>query len=397
MIRTISGYDKSPSTTRILYITSREDEIRRLFDTIRPRVACVTVIGMTEDYNVLSYSSREGLTKVSRFQMPIMPIMGHLIRGLALIVFQLTIVWRSIVSRSMVNDVTICTSAIHVFLLTPFHRLGAIRKLVFYVGDYFPQSEKMGPIARIKHRLYQKMDGMAWEEADAVWCYTHAIRNRIATEMPLRSKFVKFVPPLYFPAGDLPPDLKDPTIVYVGGLRKGAGIELTLDALKQLPSGLQIPKLELFGLESEHDVLANLRRHAAELNLEEKLIIRGHVSITELQKSLQKALCGLAIFPAGNADYSNYAYPNKVKTYVENGIVPIIGFSSALNEHSEFRDFALFVEETPEGVSQAISLLVRNPELAQRMGAAAFAYGQREHNHPAIFREIESVLAEQGI
>jgi glycosyltransferase involved in cell wall biosynthesis len=120
-------------------------------------------------------------------------------------------------------------------------------------------------------------------------------------------------------------------------------------------------------------------------------VVRGFITLNELRSRLQKALCGLAIFTGGSSNYSNYAYPNKVKSYLENGLVALVGSQSALAEHSELRDCCLFVEETSDAIAEAIANLLSNPETANQMGAAGYAYARKLEMSPDIFRGIEEL------
>ncbi|MCL4435503.1 MAG: glycosyltransferase [Thaumarchaeota archaeon] len=379
------------SNLRILYITPKKNEIGSIFEVLIRRFAMVTVIGLAEDDSILCYSSANRRIRVSRRRLPRTPGQRNPARYLFFLAWLLTIISQLISSKAIFSDVAICAGSASTLLMTPFRKLKAIRKLVYYVGDFFPQNNSHSTIEQVTANLKSKVEEMAYKEADTIWCYTYALKRKALQTSCSNSKVVDVIPPLYFPVMDLPPDMSKPTIVYIGSIRLDAGIDVILEALSRLPNTIQYPTLKLFGAPVDDTVFPQIEQMATKLGIQEQLDVKGFIDLKELQRELQRALCGVAIFSGGKLNYSNYAYPNKVKSYLENGIVALVGNSSTLREHPEFRDCCLFVQETPEAVANAVSFLMRNPEVAHRMGRAGFELALRERDSPSLLRAIEEV------
>lgn len=378
------------SNKKVLYITASTDEINRVYNTLSQKLDFVTVTGEVDGNAVLSVSSFSGSKRVRKWLAPRIANPGErkptryavLLALYALMVFQL------IFTKAIICDVALCQSAIDVVLIMPFHKLRIVRRVVLYTGDYFPSAERQRGLESFMVRISDIVDRLAWRESDSIWCYTDILKERITGAMRDTLKVVKVVDPLYFPAADGEVDMKDPAVVFVGSVRDDAGIDTALEALASLRTDSK-PRLKVFGRPLKKETLDWIRQVARQRGVEDILAIRGLVPLAQLRAELQTALCGIAIFPGGDANYSNYGYPNKVKSYLENGIVALLGAHSALAQRQDMRESCLVVDETPEAVANAISFLLRNPNLANKMGAAAYNYAKRLEFSPDLFNGIE--------
>lgn len=386
------------SGIRLIYLTASWDEISRVYDVLTKRISKVMVLGEVNGDSVVSFSSFNGGKQVTSRRAPKISNPGErkITRYLVYVIINLLILVRLITSGAIVCDVALCQSQTYVALLKVFHKLGAVRRIVFYTGDYFPYIQRRKLLERVATRLSSTLDNLAWDEADAIWCYTHVLRRRIINDMESDStKTIEVIPPLYFPAKDGVIDTIDPRIIFLGQIRTDAGIDIVLKALAKLRETNRAPKLELIGRPIAHDTIRQITQVAEKLGVADLLIVTGFVTLEDLRSRLQKALCGLAIFPGGSSNYSNYAYPNKVKSYLENGTVALIGNKSALSEHSELKDSCIFVDETPDAIAEALSFLLANPDTANHIGACGYKYAQSQEYSPDLFNALERATNHQ--
>ena len=318
--RTISHYRRGLGSARIVYITSGEDEIRRLFDTLNLKVSRITILGFTERNQVVSYSCYNGALRIRKFRIPVSLRQRSISKYLAHLITFIVYPWILVSSGSIRCDIAICTGAMDAFIMAPFRRLGLVKRLVYFNGDYFPSSGRITRVERFASSVYNSVNEISMRQADGIWCYTIAIKEKVPSHIR-SSKFVDVMPPLYFPVGDSRPDTKNPVVVYLGAFKRETGIGLVLEAFSRLSHTDPKPVLHLFGIPSNAEVIPEIMKRASSLGVEGQLVIRGFAELEDLASTVQRAICGLAVFPGGGRNYSNYAYPSKVKTKLENGIV----------------------------------------------------------------------------
>ncbi len=378
---------------RVLYLGAGWDEINRVFDTLTTKLRWVTVAGEVDGDSAVSVSFR-GKKKVTRWQGPRVrnPGQRNLFRYVVILAMNALLLLQLSVIRSIPSDIAICQSPLYVLMMKPFRELGIVKRIVFYTGDYFPPTNDGSFLERNMPRLSSRIDELAWDWSDDIWCYNHFLRRRISKRNPALA--TKVVPPLYFPVRDQAPDMRTPSIVFAGSIRLDAGLDIVMKAMSKLTDLENAPRLLIFGRPLNESVNQSIIELASNLGLGNRVILKGYTPIQELQREFQKALCGVAIFPGGESNYSNFAYPNKIKSYLENGIPAIIGRSSALREHAELQESCIFVEETPEALANVFHTLITNPRIAERMGAAGFKYACQQRLSPILFESLQDVASQ---
>ena len=127
-------------------------------------------------------------------------------------------------------------------------------------------------------------------------------------------------------------------VVYAGGILRGRGLEQTIDALAHIPH----VELALIGPGSTGYV-AELRRHAAQAGVSERVDFRAAVPPGELVAALASACLGLSIIQPVCLSYE-LTLPNKVFEYLAAGLPVLV---------SDLPVMAAFVAE--HGVGEAVA------------------------------------------
>jgi len=150
------------------------------------------------------------------------------------------------------------------------------------------------------------------------------------------------------------------TLLYLGALNEGRGIETAIAAM-QLLDNVQL------WLAGEGDVSEKLRRLAVGLGVENKVTFLGYVEPSDIPSLVERAWLGLNLFENRGLSYY-YSLANKFFIYVQAG-VPMLNMDfpeyRALNAQHEV---AVLLENlSPATVADAVKKLLRDKGLYARL------------------------------
>ncbi len=143
-----------------------------------------------------------------------------------------------------------------------------------------------------------------------------SIARHYKTHYNTRFSIVRNVPNLsHIPAKELAISTNKNIIIYQGAVNIGRGLELMIDTM---------PYLEryLFLIVGNGDVMSNLQKKVADLNLKDNVIFYGKVTPKELKSITPNAVLGISLEEDLGLNY-RYALPNKIFDYIQANI-PVI-------------------------------------------------------------------------
>ncbi len=149
------------------------------------------------------------------------------------------------------------------------------------------------------------------------------------------------------------------TLLYLGALNEGRGIETAMEAMQHLDN------VQLW-LAGEGDLSDKLRRLATELGVENKVTFLGYVQPAAIPLLVEQAWLGLNLFENKGLSYY-YSLANKFFVYVQSG-VPMLNMDfpeyRALNAQHEV---AVLLEKlSPATVADAVKKLLEDKGLYAR-------------------------------
>jgi glycosyltransferase involved in cell wall biosynthesis len=173
---------------------------------------------------------------------------------------------------------------------------------------------------------------------------------------------------------------KCPEIGYVGGISSLRGIKQVVEACSLVKTGV---KLNLVGNFSEPAVEAEVKRLGGWQRVQELGFLDRH----GVRDVLARCVAGLVTFlPAPN---HVYAQPNKMFEYMSSGIPVIASDFPLWREILEGHNCGICVDPLdPAAIAEAIDYLVRNPEIAKKMG---------ENGREAVWAKYNWAVEEEAL
>jgi hypothetical protein len=169
---------------------------------------------------------------------------------------------------------------------------------------------------------------------------------------------------------DSPPVTRDArTCVYAGGLTRARGLSEMFKALAILNERQIEVKLDLAGDSISQEYLHSLWDEADRLGIRRQVHYHGFLPRSQALILQSQASIGLVTYLPLN--YSITGLPNKLMEYMSLGLAVVGSNFPEFREVAGATGGAILVDPTkPEQIADAIETLVRNPDLARRMGEA---------------------------
>ena len=243
-------------------------------------------------------------------------------------------------------------------------------KYAFWVWDWFPPTSLALKIYAAVVRFYIR-------RVDFAFALTKAIADKIGGNASVMMLGMKRLPCAEIDR----PDSK--RILVVGQLRHGQGVEAALDFL----AGHNEYSLTLLGA-AAHGFERVIEGKVRDNNLEGRVEFPNRfVSQDELSEAAAKCFCGLALYDAAQNNFTHYADPGKVKSYLEMGLPVVMTRISEIVPYVE-KFKAGEVIDSVDGLSDAVSRIAVDP-LSYADGVRGFtAYFEFNGYYNGRFREL---------
>lgn len=247
--------------------------------------------------------------------------------------------------------------------------LGKVQTLVFYTIDYIPRRFPN----YVLNRLYHWLDRTAVRVADCVWNLSPVmVKEREKRRVPPRYRTKQITVPIGTVTsgeGDPPLEKNPGTVVFMGHLRPGQGVENLLLAMKTVIEQTPEARVLIIGGGSLENPL---RKMAAALGIDDYVHFTGFVEkFSDVLRLLRGASVAAAPYVDNESNYTRYTDPGKIKDYLASGLPVVITKVPHVAQEIEKRRCGLVVDNTPEDLAKAIIRLLNNKDLRQEFRANA--------------------------
>lgn len=367
-----------PLPLKILFISgSSESQAKIYFDALRSRYADISVGWYAPDCFVLD---RHVSGQSSRHEV----FLPRLPRYLVLLYQWMRVFWYAIRSSRQGRFDLLVSAGIQGALLFPALRIfRCSRRFVYIAGDWFPCS-----------RWWLFLDGKASRLADETWNLTRAIRQaRIAAHKLPAGKEGPVVGALFSepsPHARSEAPKGQPYFCYLGRAWAGRGVDTAIEAMAILKKRGVALGLVITGPQ-KNDEMDFLRKIAAGAGVEDQVRWTGFLPLSDLNALLQRSLFGLAVFPGGADNYSNFTEPAKVSHCLQLGVPVIISKANAMAAEVLENGAGVLVDDSPEDLANAMERFCADPAFALQAGAQAHALAKQRASPDVLFGQIERV------
>jgi glycosyltransferase involved in cell wall biosynthesis len=271
--------------------------------------------------------------------------------------------------------------------------LGIVRHVIFYTIDYVPQRFAN----RLLNNAYHVVDKMCVEHCDVTWNLSDAmttarmkegVRGGSQLEVPLGTY-------QYLDAPDTIKTYDRNSIMFIGHLRKGHGLELLLPAFSKVLEKVPQAKLIILGggpLEQSLQEEVNSRK------LENSVELRGYIKDREqTRKIISTGAFGLAPYEPSAESFTWYADPGKPKDYISCGLPVIITSVPLFSKEIEKHKAGLVVPYDEKSLTDAMILLLTDKPLldAMRLHASELSkkYSWSQVFHRALAETLDRLAS----
>jgi len=166
----------------------------------------------------------------------------------------------------------------------------------------------------LKKRIWKKISSIYYPKIKSKYTVNKSLQQFFLKEFDTDFKVIRNVPNLSNLNGTSP-KLKYKTLVYLGVLNKGRGIELAIESLVYLTDY----KLKLIG---EGDITDSLKALSKKLNLDSRVEFLGYLKPSLINKELSGSSIGLNLLISESENYK-LSLANKFFDYIHIGLPSI--------------------------------------------------------------------------
>jgi glycosyltransferase involved in cell wall biosynthesis len=252
-------------------------------------------------------------------------------------------------------------------------RVGAVASVVLYTVDYVPR--RFNNV--LVNRLYHALDRFVVRKVDLVWNVTDEIRRARRQRDGERRTAPQIVVPVGANYGSIQrrksTSASDHRLVFLGHLLEKQGVQLAIQALPIIQQKIPDISLLIIGDGPFRLMLEDL---ASRLNLAKSVKFTGALhNDTEIEDRIAASTIGLALFTHDPDNFSQFADPGKIKTYLACGIPVVLTEVPPIARLIEREGAGRIVTYTVDSVAATILDYVEHPESLNRARSAASQLG----------------------
>jgi hypothetical protein len=250
-------------------------------------------------------------------------------------------------------------------LITLFLRkLTLLDSFAYYRVDWFTGRPRHFYDSLIVNVYFRSIDRILSHSSDYIWNITEEVRaaaNR--THRFLSKKEIVVRPPIVGSGSyaDLPRGA-DPYIVFCGEVKPGCGLPLILGAIRTLQMQNKTMKLKILG-RARIDYLASLHQEFHDVFDKGVCEYLGGFDMVKdgdkerINRIIAGAYAGVAIFPSGSHNTSNYVIPNRILLYLANHTPVLINSDAAAAGWLCSAGVAVGTSTGPESIAKNVLML----------------------------------------
>lgn len=271
------------------------------------------------------------------------------------------------------------------------------KKLVFYKNDIFPLRPEKTLYDWVYNKVYPMLERISLNKSDQTWLLHEYHLGQAERHSALPKKTVRVVRPLYWKRDLYFDKGKDtnPRVCYIGVVREESGLELVVDALSELENhGIKVG-LDIIGRPASMPYLQTLLEYTKARHLDGRVTFHGYLEqIEDAHMIMRRCICGLAVFPGGGQNYSNFTIAGKTREYLEVGLPVILSRTSIESKELGEMGCAILVNDSPGEIADGIYRLATDKKLLEDMSIGAAKYASSRSDAAHFIQAIESAVAE---
>lgn len=258
-------------------------------------------------------------------------------------------------------------------------KLGKVKKVIFYMIDYAPKRFEN----RFLNWIYHRVDSFCVQKCDFVW----NLSDRMMKER-LKKGINKTGHQIVVPIGVNFDRIKRfdenkinrKYLVYMGHVKKNQGLELVVDAFRDIVDKIPDARLVIIG---GGDLVPVLKKMVRENKLSDFVEFKGYIpEHIDVEKMLAGCGIGLALYEPNPNSISWYTDPSKPKQYMACGLPVIITAVPRISEEIKAQNLGIVVDYNKKSFVDGVLRLLRddNLYLECRRNAIEFASMMRWDN-----------------
>ncbi|RNI29071.1 glycosyltransferase [Rufibacter latericius] len=288
--------------------------------------------------------------------LPKRPFQQHLFKCLFLkgplfyLEFNLRLVFWFLRHRFDIYGVVDADTALAGLLTVTWRR----KPLVFDAHELFPEMPEVVNRPLVKG-FWAVLEKMAFKRASLAYTVSASLVTYFQEKYQRPVHLIRNMPLRQFA---LPVPQTSPYFIYQGALNVGRGLEVTLQAMQQVPARLVIC--------GEGPLRPQLEALSLELGLQDKVTFKGNLAPDALAEVTSRALAGVMLLENQGLSYF-YSLANKFFDYVQGGIPQVCVPFPEYQQLNALHEVALFANTQVEEVRAALLTLLHDQETYQRL------------------------------
>ena len=264
----------------------------------------------------------------------------------------------SVFKTKLKFNTAVCMDGMCTFFGIFLRSLGKIKKVNYWAMDFVPESRfKSG----IKNFIYHSINKFGYRNADEMWDLSPRM-------VDAREEFLGIKKDSYRNHRVVPygmwlvrikrysyEDCEKNTLVFMGHLIEKQGVQLVLDAIPEIVKKIPDFRFKIIGTGNYE---SNLKQKVKHLKIEKYVDFLGKIQKNEdLEEEIAKSCVAIAPYIAKLDNWTKYADPGKVKTYLACG-VPVLLTDVPWNAREiDSLGCGSIIEETVASISNNVTKL----------------------------------------
>jgi glycosyltransferase involved in cell wall biosynthesis len=311
--------------------------------------------------------------------------------NLHLVVIELVFFYIIASKKFQVSKLDVCIAegptAIAAFFI---QKMGLVEKTVYSARDWYP--------CGVQGILFSFLDRFCVTKTDQTWNVTYKIQNARRWRWK-GSKFLdKAKKVVRLPLANVSVNIfkfkpsRQIRIAYIGSIREDVALELVIRAISKLRSEGVTVFLDIAGQPTSSRVVKEIKCLTKSLGVRGQVNFYGYLDENALSQLLRRCSWGLALFLGGDKNYSNYARPLKVVTYIENGLPIIINEDNALANEVIAAGAGVTVEPSLDAIMETLRKFVTDYDFTAKLMEGVRNYASEISSPNELWDAIKNLL-----
>ncbi len=257
-----------------------------------------------------------------------------------------------------------------------YRKIGLTKHVIFYAIDFTPK--RFGNV--LLNNLYHRLEKFCVYYADECWNVSPRIEEGRKKFLGLSNKriYQKVVPIGVWQRDIVKPNKErkeKSSIIFVGHILKKQGIQKVINALPLVAKKIKDVTFTIVG---DGEYLPDLKKLVKQIHMTKHVVFHGLEHNQEIIKSLlRESSIAIACYdPTGEGDsnFTYYADPTKIKTYLASGLPVILTSISYNADEINNKKCGIVVDYDERSIAKTITELLTNSVELQSYRKNAYSY-----------------------